>query len=142
MENFKPNRLTFEDGIKRIANANKSYKFNPDKAIVTSRDDVASKLMKKLKIDNIPNGFDKWQLPFSLDRAQLFISVGLPNTKVPKHSHDEGAGIRFIVAGSIEFGGKELTAGDLMYIPKGSDYAFQVGKFGATMAYCYSCCCA
>ena len=142
MDKFQPNRLTFDDGLKRIAEANKRYGFNPDKKIVTSKDKVAEELRDVLKINNIPNGFDKWQLPLSLSKAQLFISVGHPGTEVPTHSHDEGAGIRVIISGSIEYEGRELTAGDWMYIPKGAQYSFKVGRFGVGMFYCYECCCA
>ena len=71
----------------------------------------------------------------------MFISVGAPGIKVPNHSHDEGAGIRFIMNGSITYKGKELTGGDWMYIPKGIEYEFEVGHLGVTMCYCYCCCC-
>ena len=142
MSNFQPNRLTFDDCLQRINEANKKAGFTPGEKIVTSRDKVAKELLDILNVDNIPGGFNKWQLPFHLSKAQLFISVGQPGTKVPSHSHDEGAGIRFIISGSISYEGKELNAGDWMYIPKGSKYSFEVGQFGVSMAYCYECCCA
>ena len=72
----------------------------------------------------------------------MFISVGNPGTKVPRHIHKEGDGIRFIAGGSIIYNGQELVAGDWMFIPKGEAYEFQVGPYGATMGYCYACCCA
>lgn len=90
----------------------------------------------------IDNGFKKWQLPIILQDSQLFISIGQPDINVPKHSHDEGDGIRFIMSGSIYYDGQELNAGDWMFIPKGKPYSMKIGPFGATMCYCYCCCCA
>jgi quercetin dioxygenase-like cupin family protein len=69
----------------------------------------------------------------------MFISVAAPNVKVPEHTHNEGAGLRFIASGSITYKDTELNAGDWMYIPKGAKYSFQVGALGATMFYCYHC---
>ena len=69
--------------------------------------------MDALAIDNVPEGFRKWQLPVYLSEpSQLFISVAEPGVKVPEHAHEEGDGIRFIAGGSITYEGKELTAGD------------------------------
>jgi hypothetical protein len=61
---------------------------------------------------------------------------------VPTHSHNEGDGVRFIASGSIKYNGQELTTGDWMYIRAGSEYEFEVGRYGAVMCYCYCCCCA
>jgi hypothetical protein len=49
--------------------------------------------------------------------------------------------VRFIISGSIKYNGIELTAGDWMFVPKGEEYEFTVGPLGASMAYCYQCCC-
>ena len=68
----------------------------------------------------------------------MFITTAPPHVKIPVHSHD-GPGVRFIATGSITYKGKELTAGDWMYVPAGKDYSFEVGEFGATMFYCYQC---
>ena len=67
--------------------------------------------------------------------SQLFISAAPPNAEVGEHSHDAGDGIRFMVGGSIYYAGKELTAGDWMYIPQGKKYAFKAGAMGAVMCY-------
>ena len=137
MTKFQPNRITLEEGLKRISDANKKIDFDPNKKITTSKDKIAEELKEELKINNIPDGFDKWQLPFSLScsGAQLFMSVGKPGIDVPLHSHDEGQGIRFIISGSIIYDGKELTSGDWMHIPKGAEYSFKVGKSGVSMCY-------
>jgi hypothetical protein len=91
---------------------------------------------------NVPGGFNKIILPFNTDGpATFYISSGAPNTRVPQHSHDEGAGIRVILSGSIVYKGVELVQGDWMYMPARARYEFVVGPMGVTMFYCYQCCC-
>lgn len=140
---FKPNALTFEQGIERINDAYKKAEVKTPTAIVTSRDKGIVAVASKLGISNVPGGFKKWQLPVYLDGAsQFFISVGSPDADVPLHSHDEGDGIRVIMNGSIIYNDIELTEGDWMFIPKGKQYQFKVGARGVTQFYCYRCCCA
>jgi hypothetical protein len=136
---FDPNRLKIDACAKRVKDALQKVGFDIEKQIVTSRDREAVQLRKELATRNIPGGFSKWQLPIDFARCFAFISVASAEVKVPEHSHDEGSGIRFIASGSIIFKGKELTAGDWMYIPKGAKYSFEVGPFGATLFYCYQC---
>ena len=140
MEKIKD--LTFQEGLERIMKANDESGYDYKSHITTSLDPEAKRAMKNLDFPYVPDGFRKIQLPFSLDGAsQMFYSVGEPDVKVPSHSHDEGDGIRFIVNGSINYNGQELRAGDWMFIPKGSEYSFEVGPLGATFMYCYQCCC-
>jgi hypothetical protein len=139
---FDPNRLTFEQGIERIQSAIRSAGVTIE-GIVTSRDDSVLELRKSLVVDNVPDGFRKWQLPVYLkDPSQLFVTWAEPGAKAAPHSHDEGDGIRFIAGGSIIYEGRELSAGDWMFIPAGAQYDFEVGANGALMCYCYCCCCA
>lgn len=139
---FNPNRLSFEEGLARIQVATKEAGLCSNE-IVTSRDDAALKARRLLEVSNIPSGFRKWQLPVHLGRpSQLYVTVAQPEARVEEHSHDEGDGIRFIAGGSIIYDGKELTAGDWMYIPKGLPYSMEVGLQGAIMCYCYCCSCA
>jgi mannose-6-phosphate isomerase-like protein (cupin superfamily) len=143
MTEFNPNRLTFEDGLKRIQEVTEKTGVKLERRIVTSKDKAAMQLMEALKVDNIPDGFTKWQLPVHLEApSQLFMTSAAPNSKAPMHSHRDGDGIRFIVSGSIIYNGQELTAGDWMFIPAGHRYSFEVGRFGAMMCYCYCCSCA
>jgi hypothetical protein len=135
---FKANRLTLADCRQRIETALGKIHFDTARQIFTSRDKAAEALTRLLKTTNVPAGFLKWQLPVWLDMSMMFISVAPPNVSVPEHSHD-GPGIRFIASGSIRYKGKELTAGDWMYIPAGKRYRFEVGSLGAHMFYCYSC---
>jgi len=140
---FDPNQLTFKEGLERIKHASKEAGIKLGHGILTSRDRDVLKVTNLLKVDNIPDGFQKWQLPISLERpSQMYISAGAPFTKVPEHSHNDGDGIRFIMSGSIFYKGRELTAGDWMFIPAGEPYSFEVGPFGTLMCYCYCCCCA
>lgn len=141
---FEPNKLTFEDGLRRIEKAisQAGGRFAKDR-IITSRNAEVMRVVDLLKVENVPNGFKKWQLPVHLDGpSQFFISVAAPDVAVPTHSHDEGDGFRYIVGGSIIYDGQELVAGDWMFIPKGVPYDFKTGPFGSIFCYCYQCCCA
>lgn len=107
----------------------------------------AEALRKELAVDNVLEGFSKYQLPVYLtDSSFLFITVAAPGAASTTRSHDDGDGIRFIISGSIEYDGPnakaELTAGDWMFVPKGAEYSVVTGAMGACMCYCYLCCCA
>ena len=152
---FNPNKLSRADGIKRIEAALATAGVKIGTKVITSRDKEMENLRTLLAVTNVPSGFQKYQLPLAMrctdaasvtntdaDGVQFFITIGQPNVSVGSHSHDEGAGMRFIAGGSIIYNKKELTSGDWMYVPKGSTYDFQVGPQGAIMCYCYCCCCA
>ena len=144
-QSFDPNQLTFEEGLQRLKNLIQRTPGFPKGKIVTSRDPAVRKSIESLNVTNVPDGFKKHQLPIFFEGgpgAQFFISVGNPDVEVPKHSHTEGDGFRFIATGSIIYEDVELTAGDWMFIPKGAPYSFRVGPAGATFCYCYQCCCA
>ena len=140
---FNPNQKSLSACIADIQSIQKEFGIDTDK-IVHSRDPKVAKLLyKKLAVENVPEGFSKTMLPIHLEKSStLYISSAAPNVRVPKHSHDEGEGIRFMISGSIKFADTELTAGDWMYVPAGFPYEFEVGPQGATMCYCYCCCCA
>jgi len=130
----------FEESLKRIRAAAQKVGIQLNR-VITSQDDQAVEAQKLLIVTGLPRGFTEWQLPVWLDRpSELFITLAAPNTAVPEHSHDAGDGIRFIAGGSIIYDGRELTAGDWLYIPAGVKYSFKVGPLGATMCYCYCCC--
>lgn len=136
---FNPNRLSVGTCLTRIQRAAKKVRFDANRRIVTSRDNVALKLRESLRTANVPKGFQKWQLPLTIKGAFMFVSVAPPNTKVPAHSHKDGPGLRFIASGSIRYKGQELSEGDWMYIPQGKTYSFETGPLGATIFYCYAC---
>jgi quercetin dioxygenase-like cupin family protein len=140
---FSPNRLSFDQGLARIAEALKKRGLELGDRVLSSRDPAIRSVQAELAVSNVPNGFVKWQLPVALQGpSQMFVTVAEPGIEAPPHSHDEGDGIRFIAGGSIIHEGRELTPGDWMFIPAGKRYSFQVGPYGAIMCYCYCCCCA
>ena len=140
---FNPNKSTLASCMLELREVQKKFDIDP-KRILTSRDPIMRKLAYgELNVTNVPEGFTKTRLPVFFETGStLYISSGAPGVKVPRHSHDEGDGIRFMISGSIHYGDMELTAGDWMFVPAGQSYAFTVGPMGATMAYCYCCCCA
>ncbi len=142
---FDPNQLTFAEGLERLKKVIADTSGFPSGRIVTSRDPAVLRSIGSLNVTNIPAGFKKHQLPVFFEGgpgAQFFLSVANPDVEVPRHSHDEGDGFRFIATGAIIYEGVELTAGDWMFIPKRAPYSFKVGPAGATFCYCYQCCCA
>lgn len=136
--------ISFEDGLHRVAEARRELGMaERTTQIVTSRDPSAERLREALKIAKLPAGFQKWQLPVAITEtgAQFFMSVAQAGAAVEEHSHEEGDGLRVIISGSIDYAGQELTAGDWMFIPAKASYSFKVGHQGASMFYCYKCCC-
>jgi hypothetical protein len=138
---WNPNGTTFEEGQVLLKKALHCVGLDPDATLFTSRDPVAQELKKILKTSNVPEGFEKWQLPFSLyEPSNVFLSQGEPYAKVPTHWHAHGAGYRVILQGSITLGeGTELTTGDWMYVPKAHPYSFEVGAKGVLMVAGYAC---
>ena len=136
--------ISFADGLNRIVSARKDLGMEaPLKRIITSKDPQSERLTESLKVNKLPAGFQKWQLPFAFNGkgAQFFVSVAAPGATVEEHLHEEGDGVRLILSGSIEYAGQSLASGDWMYIPERASYSFRVGRLGATMFYCYQCCC-
>lgn len=138
---FDPNQVTFAEGEVRVQRVLQHAKVDITKRVLTSKDEESKRLRVLLPVTTVPDGFEKWQLPFVFERGQFFISVGKPDVAVPEHVHRDGQGLRFILSGSIVHDGKELVAGDWMYIPQNVGYSFKVGPKGAVMGYCYQCCC-
>lgn len=64
---FTPNNLSFWDGIGRIKKALTQVGGNNTGEIITSRYAGAEKLLDLLKVDNIPDGFTKYQLPVFME---------------------------------------------------------------------------
>lgn len=142
MATFKPNTKSLAACIAEIEAIRKSKRLG-SKKVLTSRDIKDLWTNPKFSVSNVPGGFNKIILPFYTDGAATFyISSAGPNVKVPRHSHDEGAGIRVIMTGSIIYEKQELQSGEWMYLQAGAPYEFQVGPRGVTMFYCYQCCCA
>lgn len=139
---FNPNQSTLAACLENIRSIQKAGGIETGR-IMTSRSKSVRSVADRLAVKNIPDGFTKEMLPLYFDGpTTLYISSGAPHAVVPSHSHDEGPGIRIMISGSIHYKDMELTAGDWMYVPAGEKYEFTVGARGATMCYCYACCCA
>jgi hypothetical protein len=110
---FDPNRLSFDEGLERIQQAIGKTALTRQGRILNSRDDGVKGALKALAVNNVPDGFRKWQLPVYLNApSQLFVTVAEPGARAEAHSHREGDGFRFVAGGSIIYEGQELTAGD------------------------------
>ncbi len=140
-DEFKGHHASFSKCVERILKVVKGTELESCTKIFTSKDKEVQEAIKQLRVKEILNGFYKWQLPvFFSDGVVIWITIGNPEAVIHDCQHDNGSGFKFIGCGSIVYNDIELTAGDWMYIPKGEKYSFQVGKFGATMLYCYECC--
>ena len=139
---FNPKEVkTLAEGIELIKRVQSDLGLSQD-VIFTSIDVARAGGHSDLQVTNIPSGFSKTMLPFFTDGAATFyLSSGAPGSVVPRHSHEEGAGVRFIVSGSIRYGDQILREGDWMLMPAGAEYEFTVGQTGVTMIYCYRCTC-
>jgi hypothetical protein len=74
---WNPNGTTFEEGQVLLKKALHCVGLDPDATLFTSRDPVAQELKKILKTSNVPEGFEKWQLPFSLyEPSNVFLPGG------------------------------------------------------------------
>jgi quercetin dioxygenase-like cupin family protein len=139
---FNPNQMTLKEGLELVKEIQADLRLDTSK-IFTSKQAGNLYKNKKALVTNVPGGFSKIMLPISTSKeATFYISAGAPNTEAPKHSHDEGEGIRIIMSGSIIFDGQELSEGDWMYVPPKAQYSFKVGPRGCLLCYCYCCCCA
>lgn len=142
MAEFNPNSKSLAACIAQLEEFRKARGLD-EKAIITSLDLPDIWRTKELAVSNVPGGFNKIILPFFTDGpATFYISSAGPYVEVPRHSHDEGPGIRVIMSGSITYKDRELEAGGWMYLKAGAPYEFKVGPRGVSMFYCYQCCCA
>ena len=139
-DQWSPNELSFAEGRPYVEARLREAGLDPDAGIFTSRDPKAKKAMQLLETMNSPRGFRKWQLPFSFfSPTNLYITMGEPGVSVRKHSHNEGAGMRFILQGSLSLNRKRLDPGEWAYIPRGEPYSLKVGPEGVRMLADYAC---
>lgn len=142
MAKFDPNQISFAQGAVRVEGVVAKHRLPTATKVLTSKDKAVVESLHDLSVTNVPKGFTKTQLPFVFQQSQFFVSRAEAGAKVAEHAHDGGDAIRFVLDGSITYQGVELKAGDWMFIPKGVPYAIDIGRLGATMGYCYQCCCA
>ena len=111
------------------------------RAIVTSRDPDMNEYLFKLRRGGSHGDYEQWQLPVeftSQGRVYFFLTVVQPGGVVQQHKHDRDL-FRVVVSGSIILkDGRELKAGDWMFVPGGVEYSFR-GSLnpGAIIYHCY-----
>lgn len=113
-----------EAGIARIKDALKRHRISTRGRVVTSRDPGMDLVRLDLRRENMPEGFQSWQLPLWQDGpAFYFITAAAPGAVVPEHAHKRDL-FRMVISGSMTVGGVELKPGDWMYVPKGVRYTY------------------
>jgi hypothetical protein len=134
-----------QDGIDMVDEALSHFtKLDLDR-IITSRDPGIDQARNRLRVKNMPPGWDSWQLPVYLlqkNKAMFFfLQVAQPGAVLPAHKHDVPQ-VRMILWGHVLFNGTLLGAGDWIYTPAGEKgvYSLSVagnpgGTAGITYAY-------
>lgn len=73
----------------------------------------------------------QWAPPFGGTEDLLTsVTIAGPGADMGPTLHLDGDAIRFILSGSVWFGGNELGAGDWLFIPAGAAYRLRVGYRG------------
>lgn len=119
-------------GVTRVKDALKKRGVRGGRRVLTSRDKGLDTVRNDLKRDRMPKGFQQWQLPVALGPDQNvlgFVTVGAPDAVLPAHSHRVDL-FRVVISGSVHYKGQELTAGDWMTVPRGTQYELKAGPHG------------
>lgn len=92
--------------------------------VITSRDPGWVQARYELRRENMPPGWDTWQLPFYLlgPITFFFMTSAAPGAILPTHAHDVPQ-VRIVLAGGLIFEDTELKTGEWMYIPPKVSYA-------------------
>ena len=95
----------------------------PDR-IVTSRDEGMDDIRFRLRRENMPPGWDTWQLPVYLmsEATFFFLTSSAPGAILPSHGHKVPQ-FRMVLSGGLLYNGIELRSRDWMYIPPGEEYS-------------------
>jgi mannose-6-phosphate isomerase-like protein (cupin superfamily) len=132
-----------DTGKRRIREALERYGIKTDEdRVITSRDRGMDEIRFNLRRENMPPGYEQWQLPIKLDGPVFFfVTVGQPGAVVPTHSHKRDL-FRIVVWGSITYNGVELKQGDWMFVPAGVEYSLSSAMSpdspaGAMTCHCY-----
>jgi mannose-6-phosphate isomerase-like protein (cupin superfamily) len=113
--------------------------------VITSRDPRWDQARYDLRRENMPPGWDTWQLPFYLlgQVTFFFLTSSAPGAILPTHAHDI-AQVRIVLSGGLHYNdatGKsgELKSGDWMYIPPKVAYSLtaSLNPGGAVHQYMY-----
>ena len=113
-----------EEGKRRVAEALKKL----GDGVITSRDRGVSDVLFDQFRSGMPPGISQWQLPVKLDGPVFgFLTHMHPGAVVPSHSHKRDL-FRIVISGTLILDdGRELKAGDWMFVPKNVDYSLRAG---------------
>ena len=93
-----------------------------------SKDVVPPELAAKLSGDELESR-SRVHFPGDDERPQLFEVVAIPNAVFNAHAHDIDE-IILVVDGELHAGSQVLHAGESMFVPGGTVYAFRAGPDG------------
>jgi quercetin dioxygenase-like cupin family protein len=93
--------------------------------ILTSQDAAVQALDQSLTKTDLADGFERRLLPVKFDVGTASIVRGAPGSVAAEHSHTSDT-LHSILSGSARVAGKDLSAGDWVYIPAGAEYSFEV----------------
>jgi hypothetical protein len=124
-------------GVLRITDALRKNKVSLGTGVITSRDRGMAAVRRDLKRTGLPRGVEQWLMPVVVADGNFlfFISRLKPNTKVPRHAHDDIDVLRIIIKGELKVGRVTLKPGDFMLALRGVAYATQAGPQGCIIAY-------
>jgi quercetin dioxygenase-like cupin family protein len=114
----------------------KKLKF-PRTKFTTSRDRGWSDALIERK--GMPQGWNTWQLPLYLKNGTSFFFIQRceTGTELPRHGHNVDQ-LRVVMSGKVSIDGKELSAGDWVFIPGGVKYSMKaLSNAGPVILYCY-----
>lgn len=110
--------------------------------VVSSLDPATEVKMRQLRISApYGEGIEKYELPIDMLPLRVAKTVFAPGTQVHSHVHPEhseeapGGGLRIVVSGSINFGGKTYRVGDWFFIPNGTPYEFSTDPAVETIVF-------
>jgi quercetin dioxygenase-like cupin family protein len=109
--------------------------------VLTSQDNDMRAILDDLsRTAGMPPGFQQWQLPLGVGdnhTVLAFMTEADAGAVLPAHSHEADL-FRVVVSGSLEFNGVRLSAGDWMFIPRGTTYQYTAAPNpGVRTLHCY-----
>jgi mannose-6-phosphate isomerase-like protein (cupin superfamily) len=107
--------------------------------VITSRDPGWAQARYELRRENMPPGWDTWQLPFYLigQLSFFFLTSAAPGAILPAHTH-EVAQVRIVLSGGLIHEDTELRSGDWMYIPPKVEYTLTASLNPGGCVHCYA----
>ncbi len=133
----RPEERTLDEELERIASARRRHGIGEDRRVVTSKDPETAGWRDALNVGSPFDGFDRWLLPFPIQRGNCSIVVAAPDQTTPVHAHSDHA-LHVVMTGTVTIGETELGPGDWAYVPAGVEYSLRSGAFGAALLYPHS----